>query len=69
MMILQFIKKYFDIDLLSIILLSSIFLLFVDAKEYKEKNYIREYKFSKLLGYLYIIGGVILFIIGSYVIV
>lgn len=60
--ILKFIADKFDLNVLSLFLISSFFLIFVDGKEYKEKNLIKEYKFSRFCGIFFIVFGFVMFI-------
>jgi hypothetical protein len=60
--VLLFITRTFNINVLALFLLAAVFLIFIDAPEYKKTNYIRESRFSKAAGYIYIIIGVVLYI-------
>jgi hypothetical protein len=60
--LLLFIDRTFNINVLVLFLLASIFLIFIDAPNYKKTNYVRESRFCKAAGYIYIILGFGLFI-------
>ena len=64
--ILRFIYDYFRLGAFILFLLSSMFLLVYDSKEYKKRGLTKEYKFSKFMGYFYIAAGTALFIIAKY---
>ena len=67
MVVLDFISKYYDTKAFMLFVISSLILIFVDAKGYEKVNMIREYKFSKYTGYFYIILGILLLIVKKYV--
>lgn len=60
--VLVFINRTFNINVLVLFLFAAIFLLFIDAPEYKKTNNMRESRFSKAVGYIYIIAGIGLYI-------
>jgi hypothetical protein len=60
--VLSFINRTFNINVLVLFLIASIFLLFIDAPNYKKTNYVRESRFCKAMGYIYIILGLGLYI-------
>ncbi len=65
--VLKFIVKYVDINVLALFLIASIFLLYIDAKGYKKSGLNREYRMSRVFGYIYIVLGIVLFAIARYV--
>ena len=65
--IIKFIINYFNLTVLSLFLISSLFLIFLDSKEYKKEELKKEYTFSKVIGYIYIIGGLAAFIVANYI--
>lgn len=65
--ILKFITNFFNLTVLALLLISSAFLIIGDCAEYKKKGLIREYKFSKVVGYFYIIGGFAVYIAASFI--
>lgn len=65
--ILKFIANYFNLIVLVLFLISSTFLLFGDCKEYKKKNLMKEYKFSKFIGYFYIAFGITMYIVAGFI--
>ncbi|EYE89872.1 hypothetical protein Q428_00370 [Fervidicella metallireducens AeB] len=66
-LLIRFIVKYFDTTVLFLFLLSGILLIFLDSREYKGNNLTKEFKFSRFLGYTYMIIGITLFIIARYI--
>jgi hypothetical protein len=65
--ILRFIADVFDINVLALFIISSLFLLFMDAKEYKEQGNKKEYKFSRFFGYFYIVVGLALYVAAGFI--
>ena len=65
--ILKFISSKFDLNVLVLFIISSLFLLLLDCKEYKKKNLKKEYKFSKFFGIFYIGLGIVMFIFARYI--
>ena len=65
--IVKFITNYFNLTVLSLFLISSFFLILLDCKEYKKEGLKREYTFSKIIGYIYIIGGFAMYIVATYI--
>lgn len=64
--LLVFIVEIFDFNVLILFLISSIFLAF-DAKEFKKRGLLKEYRFSRFFGYFYIIIGMILYAMSKYI--
>lgn len=65
--ILKFIANTFDLNVLGLFLISSIFLIYVDGRDFKKLELYKEYKLSVYAGYLYIAAGIILFIMARYI--
>jgi hypothetical protein len=65
--ILKFISSKFDLNVLVLFIISSLFLLLLDCKEYKKNNLKKEYKFSKFFGIFYIGLGLVMFIFARYI--
>jgi hypothetical protein len=65
--VLTFIKTYFNFNILVLFLISSLFLLLFDYKEYKAKGLTRENKFSLWIGIVYIVGSLVVYCIGKFV--
>ncbi len=65
--ILKFIADTFDLNVLVLFLISSMFLLLFDCKEYKKKGLKKEYKFVKFFGIFYIGFGVAMFIFARFI--
>lgn len=65
--VLVFIGKTFNFNVLGLFIISSIFLLFVDSTNYKKMNYVRESRFCKITGYVYLILGFGLFIAAKFI--
>jgi hypothetical protein len=55
--ILRFLQNYFNFNVLILFLISSLFLILVDCKEYKKNGLKKEYKFSLYTGIIYIAVG------------
>lgn len=66
LVVLEFISKYYDTEAFILFIISSLILIFVDAKGYEKVNMMREYKFSKYAGYFYIVFGIMLLIVKKY---
>lgn len=64
--LLVFIVDTFDLNVLILFLISSIFLVF-DTKDYKKRGLVKEYRFSRFFGYFYIIIGMILYVMSKYI--
>jgi hypothetical protein len=64
MSILKFISDKFDINVLGLFIISSLFLLFMDSKEFKEGNFTREYKTARFFGFFNIGFGLVMYILG-----
>lgn len=60
--VLKYIADTFDLYVLALFLISSMFLLLFDAKEYKKKGYKKEYKFARFFGFFYIGFGFVMYI-------
>lgn len=60
--VLRFISDVFDINVLGLFIISSLFLLLMDAKEYKKAGDKKEYKFTRFFGYFYIVIGLALYV-------
>ncbi|GIW48708.1 MAG: hypothetical protein KatS3mg079_184 [Caloramator sp.] len=58
MAILKFFKEYFDFNVMLLFLIS-VFFLYKDSKEYKQKGMQKEYKFCRFFIYLYTIVAII----------
>lgn len=58
MLVLKFIKNYFDFNVTALFLIS-VFFLYIDSKEYKTKGMQREYKFCRFFMYLYIVIAIV----------
>lgn len=65
--VLKFIMETFDLNVLALFLISGIFLLYFDSNEYKKNNLMKEYRFSMFFGYLYIVIGIVMFVIARYI--
>ena len=65
--IMKFITNYFNLTVLSLFLIASFFLILLDSKEYKKEGLKTEYTFSKIVGYIYIIGGFAVYIVANYI--
>lgn len=61
--VLKYISDTFDLHVLSLFIIASMFLLLLDCKEYREKGLKREYKFSKFFGIFYIAFGLFMYIL------
>lgn len=55
-------KEIYDGYMLAIALLAGVFLLARDVPLLRKKKMIRDMKIAKVLGYFYIIGGIILYV-------
>lgn len=64
-MILKFISDIFDLNVLILFLISSMFLLLLDTREYKKGGFKREYKTAKFFGYFYIAAGIIFYVVAK----
>jgi hypothetical protein len=60
--ILKFIVTYFNINVLALCIVSSFFLIYIDGREYKKDGFKKEYKFSTTTAFVYIIGGLVIYI-------
>lgn len=60
--ILKYIADTFDLNVLSLFLISSVFLLLIDSKEYKKKGLKKEYKFARFFGFFFIGFGLVMYI-------
>lgn len=60
--VLKYIVNTFDLNVLMLFLIASLFLLLMDAKEYKKKGLKKEYKFARFFGFFYIGFGFAMFI-------
>lgn len=67
MIILKFINKYFDIRVFILFLITSLILIFIDARGYKKLNMAKEEKFSRVMGYIYVVLAVVLYGISKFV--
>ena len=65
--ILTYLTMNFRLEAAILFLISGIVLVFIDSKEYKKQEYMRDYKFAKYIGYFYMIGSVTLYTILRYV--
>lgn len=63
--ILRFIEDTFDLKTLMLFVISSLFLIILDAGEYKREKLNKEYKRANFFGYFYIIIGLLFYIIAS----
>lgn len=59
--VLEFIHSTFDLNVLALFLISSIILVFIDAKAYKKDGLKKEYKFARFFGYFYLVIGFVLY--------
>jgi hypothetical protein len=55
--ILRFLQNYFNLNVLMLFLISSLFLILGDSKIYKKNGLKKEYKFSFYTGIIYIVLG------------
>lgn len=60
--VLKYIANTFDLNVLMLFLISSLFLLIMDAGEYKKKGFKKEYKFARFFGFFYIGFGFVMFV-------
>lgn len=65
--ILKYIADTFDLHVLALFIISSMFLLLLDCKEYKKKGLKKEYKFSKFFGIFYIGFGLAMYIFARFI--
>lgn len=60
----KFVEIY-DIWMLLLVLFIGFFLLLRDVPQLRKKKLLRDMKIAKVLGYIYLIGGSILFIVAK----
>jgi uncharacterized membrane protein YidH (DUF202 family) len=60
---LNFIKNYYTLYAMLLVVGSGLFAYFVDYKNMERKNNKKEAKISKFIGLTYIIGGILLYIL------
>lgn len=65
--VLKYISNTFDLNVLALFIISSVFLLMFDCKEYKKKGLKKEYKFSRFFGIFYIILGLTMYIFARFI--
>ncbi|SKA76274.1 hypothetical protein SAMN05443428_101170 [Caloramator quimbayensis] len=65
--ILKFIVDTFDLTVYILFIISSMFLIFIDCREYKKMKLNREYKFARNTAIVYLILGTILYIAARYI--
>lgn len=61
-------KSLATMYMLLLIIITSYFAIFIDHKSLKKKKLNKEAKVCKFLGYVYLIGGVVFFIVIRYVV-
>ena len=61
--ILMFVQNYFNLNVLALFIISSIFLIKLDCKEYKKSGMNNEYMFSLIVAIIYIVSGVAVYFI------
>jgi len=61
-------KSLATMYMLVLIMITSIFTIFIDYKALKKKNLNKEAKACRVLGYVYLVGGAAFFIIMNYVV-
>lgn len=64
---MKFITNNFNLMVLCLFMISSLFLILLDSKEYKKEGLKTEYTFSKIIGYSYIVGGLAVYILANYI--
>jgi hypothetical protein len=62
-LVLKFIADTFDLHVFILFIISSIFLLLFDSKDYKKRGLKKEYKFAKFFGIFYIGFGLVMYIL------
>lgn len=65
--LLKYISDTFDLHVLALFIISSMFLLLFDGKEYKKKGLIKEYKFSNFFGIFHIVFGLAMYIFARFI--
>ncbi|MEG1416081.1 MAG: CLC_0170 family protein [Clostridium sp.] len=60
------IQSMFGFDSLVVFLLCACILLFIDCKDYKKRNMVKEYKAAKAFSLLFIFGGTGMYIFAMY---
>lgn len=68
MVTLEKLKSLATFYMLCLIIGTSLFTIFVDYKALKKKKLNREAKICRFIGYLYLIGGTVFFIVMRYVV-
>ena len=66
-LVLKFISDTFDLHVFLLFIVSSMFLLLLDCKDYKKRGYKKEYKFTKFFGIFYIGFGLVMYIIARFI--
>jgi hypothetical protein len=59
--VLSFLVNTFDVNVMILFIISGLFLIFLDSKEYKKDGFKKEYKFARFFGIFYIVAGIILY--------
>lgn len=57
--LLEKIRTVYDIYIILIVVFVGLFLLLIDAPQLRKKEFDKEYKLAKYMGYFYLIGGVL----------
>lgn len=65
--ILKILTNIFDFNEMFLFIIAAVFLLFADAPSFKKQNFQKEYKLAKILGYVYIVVGVGMYVISRYI--
>ncbi|HHT50800.1 MAG TPA: hypothetical protein GXZ78_04920 [Eubacteriaceae bacterium] len=65
--ILKAIKNYYTVYTMFLVVGSGLVSYFIDYQDMKRKKYNKEAKISKTIGTIYIFGGIILFILASFI--
>lgn len=60
----SFLQENFTLYTLFLMLMSSVFLIFIDRQELKGKNLRKESKFAYAAGIVYAVLGIVLYLIG-----
>lgn len=65
--VLKYITETFNLDVLALLVISSVFLILLDAREFKKKGLKREYKFSRFFGIFYIVFGLTMYLFAKFI--
>lgn len=65
--ILKAISNIFDFNEMFLFIVAAVFLLFADAPSFKKQNLQKEYKLAKIIGYVYIVVGIGIYVVARYI--